>query len=222
MLPFSLESEEASIVLVGSLNPAIFHPEWLLRHDLITKDDLKGAKVELVHRDLSKFNLDWLNFEVMRDRLIARTNDPSKYAPLNDLMISVLKILEHIPISKMGMNLKLQYKIDDEELWHKIGDNLAPKKYWDTLPYRVGLKSMNVESPRPDDLEGKINIGMGSIHTDFFGVYFDVNSHVELRSTDDEKRINKNADKILFDHWEDSLGFAKSSCKNILLKALEL
>ena len=222
MQPFSLENEEASIVIVGSLNPAIFHPEWLLRHDLITKDDIEGAKVEIVHRDLSKFSLDWLKFDVMRDKLIARTNDPSKYAPLNDLMISVLKILEHIPITQMGMNLKLKYKIKNEELWHMVGDNLAPKDYWDILPQRVGLKSMNVESPRRDGLKGKINIGVGSVSTDFFGVFFDVNSHVELRFLDGEKEIVEDATTILSDHWENSLTFAKNTCNNILSKALKL
>jgi hypothetical protein len=222
MQSFGLEYEEASIVLVGSLNPAIFHPEWLLRHNLITEDDLKGAGIEIVHRDLSKFSLDWLKVDVTRDKFIARTNDPSKYIPLNDLMISTLKILEHIPIIQMGMNLKLNYKIDSEESWHKIGDNLAPKKFWDTLPGRVGLKSIDIECARPDELKGFVRIAAGSIRKDYFGVNFSVNNHTEIQYNDDGKEIVEDATIILADHWEKSLEFARTSCENVLSKALEI
>jgi len=112
---YSLQSEAASIVLVGSFNPAIFHPEWLLRHSLISEDDNKGAKVEIVHNQLSKFSLEWLFIDVMHEKLIARTNDSSYFSPMRDLMSSALKILEHTPIGKMGINLDLSYKIDEEE-----------------------------------------------------------------------------------------------------------
>jgi hypothetical protein len=77
---YSLQSESASIVLVGSFNPAIFHPEWLLRHSLISEDDNKGAKVEIVHSQLSKFSLEWLFIDVMNEKLIARTNDSSYFS----------------------------------------------------------------------------------------------------------------------------------------------
>ncbi|WP_435547633.1 hypothetical protein [Desulfobacterium sp. N47] len=217
-----MENEEASVVLVGSLNPAIFHPEWLLRHGLISKDDLDGAKVDIVHNDITKFSLEWLKFDVTRNKIYARTNDPSKYTPLKDLMISILKILEHIPIIQMGMNRTFLYKIDTEELWHKIGDNLAPKKYWDFLPHRVGLLSINVGCPRPDTLKGGINIGIKSTKSDFCGVHFNVNSHVETQYLDGEKEIIKDTASILFEHWDVSLTFAQQSCENVLKKALEL
>lgn len=222
MQPFKLDNEEASIVLVGSLNPAIFHPEWLLRHGLIAKDDLDGADVDIVHRDLAKFSLDWLKIDVTRDKLIARTNDPSKYEPLGDLMISVLKILEHMPILQMGMNRKLRYIIEKEELWHKIGDNLAPKKYWDILPERAGLKQMHIEYQRIDDLEGKLNFVVRPVLSEDCTVFFDVNSHIELQIKKDDKETNIDAEPIINDQWEKSLEFAIKSCENILIRAMEL
>jgi hypothetical protein len=207
---------------VGSLNPAIFHPEWLFRHNLITDDEHQAADVQLVHPDLSKFSLDWLEIDVTRDKLIARTNDPSKYSPLNDLMISTLKILEHIPIIHMGMNLKLDYKIENEESWHKIGDNLAPKEYWQTLPGRVGLNSINIECPRPDGLKGIVHISAASIRKDFFGVNFRVNSHTDIKYKDGDDEIVEDASVILADHWDKSLDFARKSCEDVLMKALEI
>ena len=153
---------------MGSFNPAIFHPEWLSKYELISDDDLKAADIEIVHRDLTQFSLSWLRVNAWRNKFVARTNDPSQYAPLKDLMISIFKILEHTPANQMGMNIELIYKIDTEESWHKIGNNLVPKKYWEgPLPKGVGLTSLTVSSPRPDDLKGLIKVSIGPSKTDF-------------------------------------------------------
>lgn len=214
MQNYSLESEAASIVLVGSFNPAIFHPEWLLRNGLISKDDHKGANVEIVHSQLSKFSLAWLLIDVLHEKFVARTDDASYFNAIRDLMCSILKILEHMPISQMGMNIDLSYKINDEALWHKIGDNLVPKGYWKALPERVGMKAVYVDSPRPDDLKGHIQVKVAQISSEYFGVHFDVNNHVELEGY--------NAIDILSKNWERVISFSKDACEKTLVKAMEL
>jgi len=222
MQNYSLQSEAPSIVLVGSFNPAIFHPEWLLRHALISEDDNKAAKVEIVHKQLSKFSLAWLSIDVMHDKLIARTNDVSSSLPMRDLVVSALKILDHTPISKMGINLDLSYKIDEEEIWHRIGDNLVPKKYWNELPERVGMKAVTVQSPRPDDLNGYVQITLTPIKSDFTGVHFSVNNHVELSCIKDGNEVKLSSADILYNNWEDVLKYSKSVCEETLKKAIEI
>jgi len=222
MQNYSLQSESASIVLIGSFNPAIFHPEWLLRHGLISEDDSKGAKVEIVHNQLSKFGLEWLFIDVMHEKLIARSNDSSYFSPMRDLVSSVLKILEHTPINQMGMNLDLSYKIDEEEIWHRIGDNLVPKKYWDVLPERVGMKGVTLESPRPDDLKGYIQVRVSPIRKEFTGVNFGVNNHIELFYVEDEDEVKLNSADILVDNWDRLLEYSKWVCEETLKKAMEL
>lgn len=214
MLNYSLESEGASIVLVGSFNPAIFHPEWLLRYKLISKDDHKGAKVEIVHNELSKFSLEWLSIDVLHEKFVARTDDSSYFDAIRDLMCSILKILEHMPINQMGMNIDLSYKINDEALWHKIGDNLVPKGYWEALPERVGMKDVHVESPRPDDLKGFIRVKVTPIRGEYNGVHFGVNNHIELKGY--------NAYNVLSDNWERVINFSKDACEKTLVNAMEL
>ena len=44
----SIEAEGLDVIVVGSFNPAIFHPEWFLRHNLIGDQDSKDD-VELKH-----------------------------------------------------------------------------------------------------------------------------------------------------------------------------
>ena len=100
-------------MLVDSFNPAIFHPEWLVRHELVPADDVQGDTVEIVHQDISKFSFDWLDVDVLRHKFIARTNDPSKFYPLRDLLISIFKILDHTPLKQLGMNLIIDYEFQN-------------------------------------------------------------------------------------------------------------
>ena len=195
MNPFEINTQEASIVFIGSFNPAIFHPEWLVRNGLIPADDLAGAKVEVVHNDISKFTLEWLGVDVLSNKFIARTNDPSKFSPLKDLMISVFNVLEHTPIVQIGLNLITDYKINSEENWHKIGDTLAPKTIWEQcLPKRVGLKSLKLVSPRPDELKGIMNVSIDSYGNEQipYGVRFNINNHIEI-----ERSSTPKADRVI-------------------------
>lgn len=210
MESYKLKSEEASIVFVGSFNPAIFHPEWLLRHQLITHDDVKGAKVEIIHVDISKFTLEWLAVDVFRHKFTIRTNDPSRFAPLKDLMISVFKILDHTPIKQLGINLTSTYEIDTEENWHKIGDTLVPKAIWEkSLPKRVGMTLLTVRSERSDSLEGDINVRISPIKEGFYGVDFSVNNHIKLQS-DQEKEETIDVPTILSNNWDIAIEMARN------------
>lgn len=220
---FTIDNEEASIVFVGSFNPSIFHPEWIFRNGLIPEDEYKSAAVEIVHSDIAKFSLEWLNVDVLRNKFIARTNDPSKFSPLKDLMASIFAILEHTPITALGMNYKILYRFDSEDTWHKIGDKLAPKDIWEeSLPRRVGLKTLNVQSPRTDELNGYLNITLTSSRSDFFGITLNVNNHVELKSDENGENTEEyDASQILLDNWDSAIELAKNIGNKTLEKALE-
>lgn len=203
MNDFNLHQKEASIVLVGSFNPAIFHPEWLSKHGLIPDDDLDMANVEFVNHDLSKFSLAWLSFEVIRNKLVASTIDPSKFEPLRDLIISVFDILDHTPIKNMGMNLNVDYAIEKEEVWHKIGDILAPKEVWKkTLPEgRIGLTRISVQTERNDDLKGLINVTLSPIEMKNYGVRVNINNHINIE--EDEQGLTPS--NILSEYWDNTI-----------------
>lgn len=180
-----LTDQDMSIVLIGSFNPKIFHPDWLLRYGLIPTVDADGAEVEIVHNELSRFSLAWLDIEVTHDRFIARTHDPAQFLPLRDLIASAFKILEHTPATSLGINSNMHFSLgDDVEGWHKIGDTLAPKEIWnESLPERVGLATLAVQSPRQDNLDGKLLVSVKPSRkhdADEYGIFINVNSHVDL------------------------------------------
>jgi hypothetical protein len=196
------KAEEASIVLVGSFNPRIFHPEWFRRHDLISDHDLSDAVVELVHNELSKFSLGWCQIEVLHERFVSRTNDASRFDALRDLVISTFKILEHTPITTMGINRQMVYSMPSEDVWHHVGHKLAPKDIWQmSLPDPVGLVTLSVQSPRKDDLPGKINVSLKSATEN--DIIIDINSHIDI--PEDEAIPPTN---ILSEHWNNTLDHA--------------
>jgi len=216
----SIIVQEANIVLVGSFNPAIFHPEWFVRHSLVPSDDLKGVKLEIVHPDLSKFSFKWLSIDVLREKFIARTNDPASYSPLRDLVVSTFNILDHTVLNQLGMNLMLVYDIEEESAWHKIGDVLAPKEIWKkTLPDRIGLKTLTIQSPRQDTLNGHIKVSIGPSNASTYSVRVDVNNHVEL--LDKDRNVQYKVSEIIAENWEKSIEFAKNVCDSIITGALE-
>lgn len=196
----TLTFEEASIVLVGSFNPTIFHPAWLSKYNLIPAVEAEGAKVDIVHNELSSFSLGWLSVQVVHEKFIARTNDRSHYNPLRDLIISVFKILEHTPIKQLGMNRQMDFSVGNENDWHKIGNTLAPKEIWKKSLAEPLLTSLALESRRTDNLSGKINLRLEPSKRSKHGVLIDVNNHIEL--SDGEKLT---VPTVLSEHWEKNM-----------------
>ncbi|MBU1170505.1 MAG: hypothetical protein KKD44_13160 [Proteobacteria bacterium] len=227
MSKYKKMTEEASIVLVGSFNPAIFHPEWLLRHDLISEDDIDINKIDIVHPDLSKFYFDWLAIEVIPSKFTARTNDPSKYSPLRDLVVSIFNILEHTPINQLGLNLIMNFSISSEDDWHRIGDTLAPKEIWNaslqnilsltSLNHRVGLKSLSITTKRNDDYDGDINISIGPSAVEKFSVNYSVNNHIELK----KDKLDLSSTEVISNLWDKSVKMAQNLADTTLTEILQ-
>lgn len=215
-MALDIKKQEASIVIIGSFNPTIFNPDWLLRHELISHIEMDDVDVEIIHRDVAKFSLSWLSIEVVHNRFTARTNDESYFLPLKDLVISIFSILNQTPIVQMGMNRGFDFSLQDENSWHKLGDTLAPKEIWNKLlPKRVGLFSLKVKSPRADELNGNINVSVepSKLQDIQFGVHFGFNSHVEISDS-------VTVEDVLTKNWEDVLQQAKKISEALIEEAI--
>ena len=209
-------TQEASVVVVGSFNPMIFNPDWFIRHGLMSPSDMDENQIEIIHREISKFSMGWLSVEIVNNRFLARTNDASSFLPLRDLVVSIFSILSETPVTGLGMNKIFNFSFRDEDIWHKLGDVLAPKGIWHTvLPERVGLSSLKVESPRKDDLNGKIHVTVESFRSDEIknGVRLNVNNHIDLAE-------ELNIQTILQENWEPSLNLADDISQKIIKGAI--
>ena len=61
-MSFSLEIFNASIVLVGDFNPAIFTPDWLESHQLIGPADAKTARDDVnifISHQVTRLETEW-------------------------------------------------------------------------------------------------------------------------------------------------------------------
>src|SRR5689334_581588 len=98
-----------SIVLTGSMNPAIISPEWLGRHKVLAQDMVDSADIQVIHKEVSVFRCGWGAVHVNRDRFQAATNE-APYVRLCDLVAKVFgELLPNTPIDALGINLMVHF-----------------------------------------------------------------------------------------------------------------
>lgn len=216
------DSEGVSIVLVGNFNPAIFQPAWFILNGLLPEYDSKDQKIVILP-EICQFQLDWLRIEVTGNRFLAATQHPENYSALRDLVISTFSILEHTPVKQLGINKDVHYNAEDENVWHKIGDTLAPKDIWKETLKKPGLTALKIQSPRNDKLPGNINIHLApSSQLKQYGVHVSVNHHIELTELleNKEQAVHKSI-QVLESHWDHLLQSADEIIETTLTKAMQ-
>ncbi|MFA6413518.1 MAG: hypothetical protein WCW53_12550 [Syntrophales bacterium] len=191
------ENNSVSIVLVGSLNPAIFHPSWFVANDLLSKSDIESAEVEIVHRNIAIFKVgDWLRIQVDPNRFVAETTEPP-FIRLFDIVVRTFKeALIHTPIIKMGINRRVHFSVGDEETRNKIGMKLAPQEVWGEWASHIagkekekhgGLTSLSMSQIDLDDREdGYITakVTPSKLVKNGAGIFIEVNDHYEINKED--------------------------------------
>jgi len=234
MSDWKLVGEEASIVLVGSFNPAIFHPEWFIRHKIVPEwnydaqthgnDQSKLA----VMPDLSTIEFqDDRHMQVLLNKFVLRTSRASEYLTLKDIVSSTFGILQETPIAQMGMNHSVVIEIPDDDKWISFGEKVAPKAPWHSIaPYineldedrkkTLGLWDMTVQLPRPDDALGYIRPTIKVDNITQHRVSIGINSHIDVGDQSTIELVD-----YLNSHWEENLAYAKDLINNIINCHLE-
>lgn len=205
MAKADIKKQQLDIVLIGDFNPHIFQPQWFVFQKLLGEKEGESVKIDIIHSDLAIFNLDWLRFEVTRNRLVAMTKFDQYYEILRDLIIGTFDILAHTPIKMIGINNSFDYIIDSESNWHKIGDTLAPKDIWNKIIEKPGLRSLVIES-KPvitDKYKNIVRITVGPIKEELsFRIV--VNNHHELVNIDNQTFGSDRVMNIFREKWDDS------------------
>ncbi|GMU60014.1 MAG: hypothetical protein AMXMBFR34_17770 [Myxococcaceae bacterium] len=153
------QSESASIVMLGSFNPAIFQPSWLALKNLISPSDAQSAEVKLIAPQLAAFKAGGILVEVLQERFMAQADEPQDQVRLRDLAMGVFAILGETPVSRLGLNWTYVFRLEDEKRWHAVGDLLAPKDVWSkVLRGRPGLRTMTIQGGLLEGLRGQLNV----------------------------------------------------------------
>jgi hypothetical protein len=179
-----VRGEGVQLVILGSFNPAIVSAGWLQANDLISSADADVAEVLPSPGRASLFTTGWFQWAVYEGRMQLSSDKPAEYERLRDLAVGALKILNHTPVAAMGINRYFQCAVSNNEVWHRIGDTLAPKEFWCKELELPGMKDVTVTSVRPDNYAGEVNVSVQPSQIVTPGVYVSQNDHFVLRTTE--------------------------------------
>jgi hypothetical protein len=211
----SLELEGASIVVLGSFNPAIFQPRWLGAQGLLRPEEVENATVKLIQNDFAEFTTEWLHLQVMPERFAAHVSSAAQLPLLREFVVNVLELLPHTPVTAVGLNRMFDYSAGSNAAWHTIGHRLAPKEPWLGFLSSPGMRELAMEGRRPDAIDGGvIQLKVKPSPKVKYGVNIDLNEEFRKRETDGDG-TRWVIDRILT-HWEDVMRYAESAAINIM------
>ncbi|MCS4434211.1 hypothetical protein [Aquiflexum gelatinilyticum] len=207
------EIYELIVVFVGDINPVIIQPYWLVSKGLIQETEGENAKVELIHPEVVKFDLDWVTFEITRQRLLLKTTKQSHFPMVKDLGISIFKILKDTPLKNLGINHILHFKFDESK-YIEIGKKLVVFSNWDGILSNPKLLQLEMTSEsREDGYAGQVRIRvLPSELLRPYGVSINLNDHFDKKSnsTGASELID-----ILQSTWDKSMELSKTTYINL-------
>lgn len=213
------EAEGLEVVLVGSFNPAIFHPDWFLRQNLIGEQDAKEAKIQDVSGEITVVQLCGMRLQCLGDRFSLGTSNVSLAEKLQDLILQTFTLLSHTPVTACGINPRVHYSVGSVDYWHKIGHALAPKELvWSELVEQPGMQSLTIKAPRKGDFPGEVNLTVEPSMKFPPGVFVRANYHYGLPPETAHAGAAELALKFIKSEWKPACGMARKVGEQIFAK----
>lgn len=222
----------SAIVAVGSFNPAIYSPDWLLRFGLIGEADALAAKESkgiVVSHQITRYETEWFSLQVLEDQLSVTGRGVITPA-LKDLAVGIFQLLPHVPVSAIGLNFMGHYKIHTYDDYHKFGDVFAPKGIWNGLfpdEKVCGLLSLTMlvengkrgQPPKNGD-QKRVSIQQSTI-VDQCGIHLALNDHREaVTISATAGQSSEWAAKVIQDDWDESWTDSSRIFDGLLAQAL--
>lgn len=207
-----LDRLDASIVVVGALNPAILTPDWLCRKELISESDRDAANEALqahTAQGVIAYTSSWFAMTVTKQKLAAATTKGSS-PRLRDLVAGVFTLLPETPATAIGINFDAEYKFHEASDYFRFGDVLAPKTNWHKIfpaeKWSIGTLSLTVEiiqEKRPQGFPEKKPLRNGQITIQpsprgLGHVSFAINHHFDIEGGGNGADVVK----LLMAEWE--------------------
>ncbi|MCY1235108.1 hypothetical protein D9M72_477120 [compost metagenome] len=187
-----VDATNYSIVAMGPFAPPAYQPNWFAEHQLVGREAAAAATREgggfALLEDLAKFTLGIIEVTVQRERFQLMTTREDGIRPMMDLFVGTMALTDPVSIKALGFNHAAHFRTGSEKAWHKAGDRLSGKQYWNSVwPKHVGLLNVQLALTRDDDHRGLINVQIQPSGITQFGVFVNVNDHydfTEAKGTD--------------------------------------
>jgi hypothetical protein len=212
MAVVNCELEGTSVVLVGSFNPSIFQPKWLSSKGIIQEAEGEDANIQIISPEISSFTAKWLEVQVTRNRFSASTTDAAHFEVLRDCVVSVFTLLEHTPVTQMGLNSDMHYRMSSIEEWHAVGHTLAPKELWNQLLESPGLETLVISGKRKGSAAKMVRVTVQSSTRVQPGIYIGTNEHFEAQGDSSTQKLVSD----LKESWRPAQRYAKQIAQTIL------
>jgi hypothetical protein len=138
------------------------------------------------------------------------------------LVAGTFSLLEHTPLTALGLNLDLRYALESQDSWHAVGHSLAPKSYWDGILEDPGLMGVSMRGKRTDCEADRMDIRVQPVAGMKNGVLVGINQHYKietpLRTSVSER--NQEAMHILQNDWNSFRSYAENAALQLIQNAL--
>ena len=211
-----IESDRQSfaIVVLGDFNPSIFQPLWFSSNGLMPEEETKDADISLIHKQVASFSISKIQIQVDDSRLGLTTFESPQGPILRDLAIGTLSILEHTPLTAIGLNHDMVFPLETDEAWHAVGDRLVPKSDWKQIFDDPGMRQVLVEGKRPNCSADRVHVRVQPSAN--YSVSISINQHYQLE-TDERAEVrdrHREAIRVMQDDWTSFVSYARdAACK---------
>lgn len=215
-----LEPEQRlfSVVILGDFNPVIFHPLWYAQNGLIAAQEVEDAEEVLTSQEVSMFRWNEIHFQVEQHRFGLTTKDAAKAPQLRDLAIGSFTLLEHTPLTALGLNLESRFKLENREDWDAVGHRLAPKQSWRSILEDPGMLAVSMSGTRRECAADRVSIQVSPANGLEFGVVVRINQHYTVETVRRTSLPDRNQEviRILSEDWSDFRDYAENSAAQLV------
>lgn len=210
-----LETYTRGIVIIGDFNPTQLQPYWLSGKNLIRESEAANANIQIIHKDLVRYEVDWFLLEAKRDRIEIKTQKEPYFEALKDLALSLCKLLRVTEVRALGLNHLKLFALPDKDRYYEFGNKIAPLSNWQNSIMKEPrlLSTEIIDLNRYDNFKGLSRIRIRHADADknlAYGVVIDFNDHFTINGMQDAENIllsewnntASNATKIMEDLWD--------------------
>ncbi len=191
MVQTEIKEEMDSIVILGRWNPAIFHPSWFEKNNLIKASEADAAikGLEVITGEFSRFRLPWVEISITRERLAFNCLVPEHFKQVSELAVGVLTLLRETPLRALGINKSRHVSVGNAENWHHFGHTVAPKEVFTDVLFKKdeekpGLMALKIRTKRENFDYQDLTIEPSNKYP--VSLHFSFNDHFQLNNKEED------------------------------------